>query len=323
MDADVWYAVYNAIDQFASHNDTGSICSNPSRLDEVKRLLNDKKCQFVNINMSRGTGNNQHRPLEIAVYHQDAELVKILLEGGADPNLRPGSGLTTLMHRLASWTQRSLHPLIIPDDREPIFRLLSDHNADFNAIDYRGRTPLHNIYTLSYMLNSTVTNPTPIGVDTSLETLFIKYGADVSKRTPDGGTALYLAIFTECAERVQFLIDHGADVNERYHLNRTPLHTVVANTDIDGDINSENMVKLLMGNGANADEDDQGYTAADLAYLEGFPSLSTFIDKQFQIRRQRDIAFVMGQHPCLGGGSMVQWLDPELARMVLNRTRMR
>jgi ankyrin repeat protein len=281
-------------------------------LREVKRLLQDPR---LNVDVKGATNNGLCRPLELAVYHRDVELTAILLDAGADPNLRPGMGLTTLLHRLALWTHAA-----IPEDRERMFRLFKQYNAGFDATDFMGRTPLHSLYTTTYMLNAMLTSPNSLVTDTSLEGLFLKYGSSVSARTPETHTSLYLAIFTECLPRVRFLVAHGANVNERYSLNRTPLHAVVSSTDTDGNHCSENLVKFLVDNGADNAEDDQGYTAAELAYAEGFPSLSTFIDRQFHIRQQRAAAFAMGHHPRLGAVSMVNLLDPELVRMVLEET---
>ncbi|KAJ1486215.1 ankyrin repeat-containing domain protein [Baffinella frigidus] len=267
--------------------------------------------------MSQGTNTGRMRPLELAVYQGNAELVEVLLEAGADPTLRPGLGFTTLVHRL-----EHLPPETSPEDKERIVRLLAEHGADFNATDFRGKTPLHYIYTNTHVLASVATAGDSLVADTSLASLLLKYGADVSARTPSGFTALYFAIYNRCPQRVRFLVAHGANVNERYSLNHTPLHAVVTSTDVDGCRESEELVEFLVQQAAVEDEDVQGHTAADLAQLNGFPTLSVFIDRQFRLRYQKAVAFAMGLHPRLGRGSEMHRLEQEIVRMVLENANM-
>ena len=73
----------------------------------------------------KGTGGAT--PLMYAALYGDADTVRLLLEGGADPNIRNDAGATALM-----WAA---------DDSEKT-RLLLDHHADANARSDDGRTPL-------------------------------------------------------------------------------------------------------------------------------------------------------------------------------------
>lgn len=77
-----------------------------------------------------GIDHNGQRPMLYAVGNGNPEAVRILLEHGADPNLRERSG-ETYLHTAATWR-----------DNAEIIKALVEHGADLNAKDREGRTPL-------------------------------------------------------------------------------------------------------------------------------------------------------------------------------------
>jgi uncharacterized protein len=70
------------------------------------------------------------RALARAVGEKQKEAVQILLENGADPNLRE-EGEESCLHRAAK-----------SRDNGAIITALAEHGADLNALDDEGRTPL-------------------------------------------------------------------------------------------------------------------------------------------------------------------------------------
>ena len=88
-------------------------------------------------------------------------------------------------------------------------RLLVDHGADVNALDYSHSTPLH--------LASSQ------GVLEAVQIL-IKHGADVNAQNETNLTPLHRASLLGDVQIVQLLIDHGADVTAKDWNHKTPLH---------------------------------------------------------------------------------------------------
>jgi ankyrin repeat protein len=87
-------------------------------------------------------------PLFISVISGNAELVKLLLEHGADPNLRfelePGHVPMVLVGDAKSTVMNgsSLLQLAVVEQHAGIARLLVQHGANKDAADNLGRTPL-------------------------------------------------------------------------------------------------------------------------------------------------------------------------------------
>ena len=88
-------------------------------------------------------------------------------------------------------------------------RLLIDHGADVNALDYSHSTPLH-------MASSQ-------GVLGAVQ-LLIRHGADVNAQNETNLTPLHRASLLGDVQIVQLLIDHGADVTAKDWIHKTPLH---------------------------------------------------------------------------------------------------
>lgn len=119
----------------------------------------------------------------------DPETTRLLLERGADPNLRDNDGACALHHA---------------HNRLEVELLLA-HGADMTLRDSHGRTPLQ-----------TVLEERRYEAARSL----LEHGADCRISDFDGKTALHLA----CSKQtVDLLLQHGADANARDNWGRTPL----------------------------------------------------------------------------------------------------
>ncbi len=70
--------------------------------------------------------------LHYAVDNEKVNAVRVLLENGADPNLKDKDGLTTL------------HYAVLVENRK-IIELLLEKNADVDAKDNEGETPMSSI----------------------------------------------------------------------------------------------------------------------------------------------------------------------------------
>ena len=151
------------------------------------------------------TDENGWTPLHKAIVYGYPGVVLLLLEVGADANVRFGVGGTPL------W-------LAITDDQaDPeIVALLLEHGADANAVGLAEEpgqmTHLH--------WASISGGPTTYAVIKHLLT----YGADVQARDNFGTTPLHYASQTSDHSVIQLLLDHGAHINAKGKDDWTPLH---------------------------------------------------------------------------------------------------
>ena len=121
-------------------------------------------------------------PLMYAALYGDPDSVRLLLEHGADPNLRNDASATALM-----WAV---------DDVEKT-RLLLEHGADANARSEDGRTPL--IIAAGRFGSNAVVK------------LLLDHGANPSANSPDGATPLSEAATAGDEAAIRTLIERGAD----------------------------------------------------------------------------------------------------------------
>lgn len=180
------------------------------------------------------------QPLHVALrYVVDPEMIRFLLENGADPNNRVKDTVveewvdldetwSPLFCGVQFWHRRS----------HEVVRALLEYGADVNA-------PV----TIS-------ARDTPInlaaeeGVPPSVLSVLLEYGADANNQGEAGDTPLHKwASHLQAPDDLQtgiLLIDGGADVNARNDRGQTPLH-VALNPDI---------VEFLLEHGADRDAED-------------------------------------------------------------------
>lgn len=122
----------------------------------------------------------------VAWSYGDTEIIKLLLERGADVNAKESSlGATALAFAISS-------------GHTEIVRLLLENGADINTKDINGYTPL---------IEATFNNEIEIG------RLLLEKGADINAKDLRGMTALMFATIKDNIEIVRLLLQYGADVN--------------------------------------------------------------------------------------------------------------
>jgi hypothetical protein len=117
----------------------------------------------------------------------------------------------------------------------------------------------------------------------------------------------------------RMIIANGADVSPKNRVGHTPLHLAVWN-------GCPRIVQELLANGADLiSVDNDGYTAGHLAMEYQRPTIAALIAAEGPrrvliaaeaVRIAQCEAFAMGQQERLGVVSRVQWLHPEVVRMV-------
>jgi ankyrin repeat protein len=150
-------------------------------------------------------------PLLNAICCDELELVHLLLEHGADPNVAVDDGYTCLLTALDSLSAET-------DRSTPIVAALIGAGADIHAIGMNGWTPLHMAAARG---------------NAAACRLLIDAGADVNRRTDIDSldTPLMVAASLGRPETVRLLLEHGADPSLRDALhNKTPLELAEAAT---------------------------------------------------------------------------------------------
>ena len=160
------------------------------------------------------------------------DIIKILLERGANINVKNENGSTALSTASQYTNDGSSIETI---------QLLLDNGAVINFQTINGQTALMHAVTFS---NTT----------SSLKT--VKYlldnGADIHLKKNVGSSVLMLAArysnTTSSIETVQLLLDNGAHINDQSNTGATALVIAVQHSDEDSSLET---VKLLLDNGAN------------------------------------------------------------------------
>lgn len=157
--------------------------------------------------------------LHAAVRENDAAVVKLLLEAGAEVETLDVKGETAFSQIAVSERyDKSIHELLL------------GKGAKFNAQDRHGVTLLHGL-----------------AAENELATIrkLLHNGADINSCTKEGDTVLHYAVSRRGGEDVfQFLLDNGANINARNKLGETPLHKAV------GSWRSARTIDLLIKRGA-------------------------------------------------------------------------
>ena len=197
---------------------------------EVVKLLIDNGADLNHKNNFGGTA------LIYAAYKGDTELVKLLIDSGADQNIKDRYGQTALM-------------LAVGNEHTETVELLIDNGADPNIKNTMGD------HALLVAVNRG---------HTEIVELLINNKADPSSKTNGGETALMLAARRRDTEIVKILVNSGADINIKSYDNGT---TALIEAAYKGDTE---LVKPLIDNGADLNiKDSFGYTALMFAVREG------------------------------------------------------
>ncbi|KAJ1472067.1 ankyrin repeat-containing domain protein, partial [Baffinella frigidus] len=193
----------------------------------VRRLIAKKGIDVSALDYS----SSKQTLLHLAAWFGFADVVKVLLEAGADLAARDVCGRTPL------------HTAARGSYEEMVARLLLDAGAEVGASvqpaaghgPQNGWTPLH---CAAFNLHH------------SLVTLLLDRGADVHAKTScHEQTALYFAVDRKDEKLVRLLVDRGADLDATDRSHILPLHEAIWN-------GSAKMIKLLADLGANLEASD-------------------------------------------------------------------
>ena len=241
----------------------------------------------------RNAGVNGQTALMLACEYRNYEAAKILLEYGADPNMKFGyDGSTVLMDCLTSERGElspetrefikvlikagadvnlkddfNSFPLIFAAEDTEAIKILLDAGADVNARNDEGETVL---------IRAAAFNQNPDSIKILLDA-----GADINVKDGNGMNALIRAAGSnENPEITKILIHAGLNVNSRDNERKTPL--IWAATGLIEDlygIGNPEIVKILLQSGANPKlKDEYGKTALDYANEEDIEQVKKILE---------------------------------------------
>jgi len=228
------------------------LARNPHILDErnnmgetplIASILNGEK-ELVRLLLEHGADPNKlgrvkgelidRSPLEIAInYNGNAVIVSTLLEHGADPYHRDNAGQTFLM--LAALGCYSVDPPPDPEaDPEANFRGILELIPDVNQRSSTGNTALHYVRFPAFI------------------PMLCTRGADLNVHGSQGKTPLHRYV-EEALVLVETFLPFGPEVNVRDEDGATPLHYVSFNYD---SLKATDIVRLLLAVGADPNSQD-------------------------------------------------------------------
>ncbi|KAG9506380.1 hypothetical protein J7337_003363 [Fusarium musae] len=211
-------------------------------------------------------------PLFWACGYKHKEIVKLLVDNGADINARCGNG------------QVPLH-ISAQDESGAIAEILISRGADVSVVDEDRETPLNTasisgntevarqlIDSGADMSHETADGFTPLSMASQeghieLANLLIKKGADVSQVPADGHPPLLLSVWYNHLELAELLIDEGAELTE-YKV-EDQVFSLLAVAAGKGHLK---MVKTLISKGFNPTEAQPLLLAASYGCYGGFSS---------------------------------------------------
>ncbi|XP_033219133.1 putative ankyrin repeat protein RF_0381 [Belonocnema kinseyi] len=163
---------------------------------------------------------------------RDIEIVKALLDHGADINQRSGSNYTS-----ANLGFTALHSAVFTKVSN-IVKMLLTQGTDVNAQSIRG-SPLHIVSEKMFW-------------SAEKAKLLLDFHADINARNLLNQTPIQRACVGGCVEAVKFLLQNGADVQTKCYDFRSTLHYAVLGNNFD-------IVKLILDRGLdpNAKDMDQ------------------------------------------------------------------
>jgi ankyrin repeat protein len=178
-------------------------------------------------------------PILCAAYNNNLEMVKTLIEHRADIHKADDEGVTPI---LCAAYKGNLE----------IVQLLIEHGADINQADDEGITPI-----LCAAYNNNI----------KMVQLLIEHGADINQADDEGDTPILIATDKNNPEIVKLLLEHGADINQADDEDWTPILIATDNNNLE-------MVKLLLGHGADIHKsDDEGDTPILIATDKNNPEM--------------------------------------------------
>lgn len=206
-------------------------------LKTVKELLDTRaNAQLIDATLAK-YGDS---PLHWAVDNKHLDIVKLLIEHGADVNVSDELGMTPV-HLAASNGSAEIAKLLVDNGADIMARTTVDPLSISAGLSRYGDTPLH--WAANY----------EVGL------ILIDKGADVNAIGEDNKTPLHHAAQLGTPELVRLLLTKGSKASAKDRMGRTPMD-IVCEFSGDGDYHMGSHIAtlkagFLVANGANVNQD--------------------------------------------------------------------
>lgn len=187
--------------------------------------------------------------LHLACSYNYMPVINVLLENGADINIKNDDGNTSL-HIACNF------------DLYDIALKLIEAGADVNLVNNNNNTPLH----LACHRNHEKTT-----------SLLIKSGSDLNIKNIDGNTPLHVCLLTDCisdeTQIIKNLVANHADIHQLNNNKESPLYLACHENHLE-------IVQLLLNSGANPNTETlDGRTPLYTALSRNFKQLALYLAK--------------------------------------------
>lgn len=180
---------------------------------------------------------DQRQPLMDSIIHGRFDVAEFLMDRGADPKAVDKTGRNTLFHVAQ----------VSKDGAVAFARLLLSKGVDAKARATDGSTPIHTVYLNPAIVELLLANGLDIGARSDTGTTPLHWAAnfqadigitrvvlaakpDINAVNDTGETPLHWAARGK-PDKVELLLDHGADVNVKDKWGGTPLQHAVKDND--------------------------------------------------------------------------------------------
>jgi ankyrin repeat protein len=194
---------------------------------EMARLL------LENGAVANPSPKDQRQPLMDAIIHGRFDVAELLMDKGADPKAVDKTGRNSLFHVAQ----------VSKDGAVAFAKLLLSKGVDAKARAIDGSTPIHTVYLNPAIVELLLANGLDIGArsdtgttplhwaanfqaDISVTRVVLAAKPDINAVNDTGETPLHWAA-TGMPDKIELLLDHGAEINAKDKRGRTPLQLAI------------------------------------------------------------------------------------------------